>query len=105
MPFVPLQMTFYVHLPNFPEWAIPMTKIIPKARIDDGWDMTKVTFDGRCRHWWKKIGETDWQLKVEVTVRARIELDSGPLTLPTYLDLDMVILNERVWEELNPNKS
>jgi hypothetical protein len=102
--FHPVQMTFVVDLPKFPEWAIPFTKIIPKAYMDDGFDPEVIesdTLNTFCRHFWKNIGEDHWQIYVELLVIARLD----GVYLPIYTDVDLVIMNERVWEEINSNKS
>jgi len=96
-------MIFNVNLPNFPEWAIPFTKIIPKVHMEDGYnpeDYNGLELVTNCRHMWKYIDGFNWQIRVEVTAYVRV---SGAY-IPLFLDVDLVIINDRVWEELNSNK-
>lgn len=97
--FVPKTMKFLVDLPNFPEWAIPFTKIIPKCRVDDPYLNEGLTL--QCKHFWKYISENHWQIYVEINAIGQI----GGDYFPVYLDVDLVIINERVWEEINSNKN
>lgn len=101
--FTPSVMVFTVDLPNFPEWAISFTKIIPKAYLDDGYnieDFTGTNLITTCRHWWRCIADNHWELRVEVRATAKL----NNVYIPIYLDIDLVVINERVWEELNANK-
>lgn len=103
--FVPIQMTYFVDLPHFPDWAVPMTKLITKVYTDDGWDTSKVGWGGNTRHWWNKVAENHWQIRVELYASVSYTLNGVGIILPTYVDVDLVIVNERVWHEVNPNKS
>ena len=95
---------FNVSLSNFPEWAIPFTKIIPKVHMEDGFNPE--AYNGlqlvtNCRHLWQYIDGINWKLRVEITAYVLV---SG-VYLPLFLDVDLVIINERVWEEINSNKA
>jgi hypothetical protein len=105
--FEPTIMIFTVDLPNFPEWSIPFTKIIPKAYMDDVYDITTLTSDTLvtyCRHFWNQVGKNHWQIRVELQVVATQVIDFQHSFLPIYVDVDIVINNERVWEEMNSDK-
>lgn len=104
--FSPVKMVFTVDLVDFPEWAIPFTKIIPKVHLEDTYDVQEIADSGgnnfvtNCRHLWKMIDENHWQIYVELTARA---IKDG-VYLPTFVDVDLVIFNENVFEEINSNK-
>lgn len=103
--FIPLQMTFFVSLPNFPEWAIPMTKLICRCYVDDGWDTSQVSWNTNFRYWWNKVDDKNWEIRAELYVQATMIIADVGTVIPGYVDIDLVIMNERVWDELNPNKS
>jgi len=98
-------LIFNVNIPNFPEWCIPFTKIIPKVHMEDGFnpeDYNGLQLVTNCRHMWKYIDGINWQIRVEITSFVRI---SYPYNyIPLFLDVDLVIINDRVWEEINSSK-
>jgi hypothetical protein len=106
-------MVFYVQLPGFPEWAIPMTKVVPMFSTEDGYDLSTVTWNCYCTHLWHVIessGEAPnaVELRVDVEVSATIPNSADPAkptSIPVYLDLDLVFLDQRVAQEINTNKS
>jgi len=101
--FTPYSMSFIVDLPNFPEWAIPCTKLIPRVYSEDGYDLTNLTtneISTYFKYWWKYVDANHWQ--IYVTMQMLISI--GGNYIPTFVDVDLVILNEQVWEENNPDK-
>jgi hypothetical protein len=101
--FHPYVMVFTVDLPNFPEWAIPFVKLIPKVYFEDGHTFDEIGTGNVTTYFksvWHLIGENHWQIRVETQILARLDYEY----IPVYLDVDLVILNERVWEEMNSNK-
>ena len=112
--FIPYIMDFTVQIPNFPEWAIPMTKVIPRCYIDDGYDISNISFIVQCQHVWivsqnqDKLGNS---LNPTVLLQVRIyasatDLSQSPnVIIPTYIDVDLVFFNERTYTEINTNKS
>jgi hypothetical protein len=102
-----------VPLPNFPEWAIPMTKIIPMVSTDDGYDLTQVTWTCFCRHMWNVVPNTDTtkpssvSLTIEIQSSATVPTQGSttPTAIPVYVDIDLFIFNERVAIQVAPNKS
>jgi hypothetical protein len=103
-------MTFFVNLPNFPEWAIPMTKIIPKAYTDDAFMDSTISWNLSCRHLWQVTPNSNSSLPSQVTLRCDIEasgsIGSGESLqqVPVYIDIDLVFFNERTGKEVNTNK-
>jgi len=106
-------MVFYVHLPGFPEWAIPMTKVVPVVYTEDGYDLTKVTWNVYCYHTWHITPSNNStvpnavELRVDMSAQATIPSASdpnNPQSIPVYVDIDLVFFNERVSEEINTNK-
>ena len=99
-------MIFYIDMPNFPDWAIPFIKLTPKAYTDDGYDVTSYTTSELrtyFQHFWRYIGENQW--KIWCSINARIlTFNPTPHYVPFYIDLDLVIFNERVWEVINSYK-
>lgn len=98
--FAPVLMTYFANLPNFPEWAIPMTKIIPRVYIDDAYDISTVTFSVSCRHYWLVKGNS---ITLKVIVFA-LSSATNFGQIPTYLDMDLVFFNELVTRTINLNK-
>lgn len=115
-PFNPVSMLFEVNLPNFPEWAIPMTKVIPRVYLDDGYDITTVSISVQCQHFWHVTPSQDnlgnplvpnVTLRVLFHAHAQQTLPVPPffLELPIYVDIDLVFINERDWKEINNSKT
>jgi len=100
-------MGFIVPFKNFPEWAIPFVKVIPKIKLTSGYTLSSVTSNIGCRHWWYLNTNDDktesYFLYVEVNCITTQQ--DGKLLIPSYVDLDLVIQNEQIFEELNPFKS
>jgi hypothetical protein len=106
-------VVLFVSLPNYPEWAIPMSKIIPMAYTEDGFDANQITGNINCQHFWQVLPNVDNQgnsLPNTVNLRIVITLvedgDNNPIiNIPCYVDLNLVFINENIWTEINPNKS
>lgn len=104
--WLPRTLEFAVHLTNFPEWAIPMTKLVPVISLDDAWDKSQVTITTRFQYWWRKIDDTTWDLYGQLFVAATIEGHTSPGQLISlYTDLDLVVINENIWQEVDTTKS
>ena len=112
-PFIPYTMVFTVQLPNLPEWAIPMIKVIPRCYIDDGYDVNSVNFQVQCQHMWTVSSNQDSfgnSLNPTVTLQVLIYASATNLAvspnviIPTYIDVDLVFFNERAYQEINTNK-
>ena len=112
-PFIPYTMVFTVTLPNLPEWAIPMIKVIPRCYIDDGFDIGSVNFEVQCQHMWTVSSNQDSfgnSLNPTVTLQVLIYASATNLAvspnviIPTYIDVDLVFFNERAYQEINTNK-
>lgn len=107
-PFIPYTMVFTVQLPNLPEWAIPMIKVIPRCYIDDGYPVQDVTFNLQCQHIWTVSPNQDSlgnSLNPTVILQIMI-FASATITqaIATYIDVDLVFMNERAYNEINTNK-
>lgn len=105
-------MTFFISLPNFPEWAIPMTKVIPIAYTEDGYNLSTVTWTVQCQHLWRIKPSTNpnnpnvVELRIDCTATATIPGPTGkPQYIPCYVDIDMIFYNDRVAQQVNPKKS
>lgn len=112
-------LTLQVNLADYPEWAIPMSKIIPKFNVDDGWDITNpnFVFSATCTYFWKQIDKVNFQLQIFLTGQAQIlpsegieqgKLGAGggglTIEVPLFLNLDLVFFNENIWQVINSNK-
>jgi hypothetical protein len=107
-------MILTINLPNFPEWAIPMTKVIPMTYVDDGYDLSTVTWKISCRHLWHVVPNSDINLLPTISLTIDIESsatvpgateDVAPISIPTYVDINLQFLNKRLVQEVNANKS
>lgn len=107
-------MVFYMKLPNFQEWAIPMTKVVPMVYTEDGYDLSTVTWTVHCQHMWHITPSNN--PAVGNAVELRVDMDASatipnpadannPLSIPVYVDIDLVFFNERVAKEINVNKT
>lgn len=104
--FLPTTLIFLVHLTNFPEWAIPMTKVVPVFSVGDAWNKSQITFTGTFRYWWKKIDDLTWDIYVELYANASLPGHTSPPSLiPLFMDIDLVIVNEHIWEEVDTDKT
>jgi hypothetical protein len=93
-------MTCYVQLPNFPEWAIPMMRVIPKAYTEDGYNSPAVIWKVQCRHLWQL---SQGQIVLKIDLDASATLDG--IAIPVYIDIDLVFFNERTGNQINTNKT
>src|ERR1700690_3619674 len=106
-------MVFYVQLPNFPEWAIPMTKVVPMVYTEDAYDPHTITWSVYCYHLWRIIPSTNGngnavELRVDMTASATVPNLSDPAhptQIPVYVDIDLVFFNERQAQEIHTNIS
>jgi len=96
----PKNLKFTVDLVDFKEENIQFTKLIPKAYTEDGYNIDECDYETTCKHWWKYVADNHWQICVDIFCRAKY----NNVYIPFYVDVDLVILNEHVWEEINPNK-
>lgn len=103
-------MTCFVNLPNFPEWAIPMTKVIPKAYTEDAFMGQAITWNVHCRHLWQITSNIHSSLPSQVTLRldieasASISINGTVSSIPAYVDIDLVFFNLRTGNQINSNK-
>lgn len=103
-------MGFLVTFNNFPEWAIPFTKLIPKITLPKGTDINADGVMVGCRHWWfsddKNDSTSSMNMYVEINCYVTTTDNQGDILIePSSVDLDLVVLNEQIYEELNPFKS
>ena len=104
-------MTCLVNLPGFPEWAIPMTKVVPKAYTEDAFMSGTVTWNVYCRHLWQVIPSGNPAIPSQIILRLDIEASAtipgegnNPVSIPVYVDIDLVFFNERTGNQINSNK-
>lgn len=84
-------MIFTVDLPNFPDWAVPMANITAVVKILSGYDINAGTISPDFSYTWKKIDNEHYQVEVDISVFTSFDGEE----IPVYLDLDIVIVNER----------
>lgn len=98
-PSEPVASNFEITFEDFPDWAVPMSHVMPVIYRSDekvGEDINLLLYD--FQYWWRKIG-TFYQLQCYCLVFA-IE---GFFFDTVFLDISVHILNERII--LNPNKN
>lgn len=104
--FFPSTLIFIVHLKNFPQWAIPMTRIVPVFNVDDAWNVKEINFTSRFQYWWRKIDDTTWDIYIQLFGEAFIDGHSSPPDLiPLYLNVDLVIVNEHIYQEVDTTRT
>jgi len=84
-------MIFTIDLPNFPDWAVPMVKIIPVLRILNGYNIADGIISPDFSYVWKRLDDAHYQLTIDIGVFTSFGGDE----IPVYLDLDLVIVNQR----------
>ena len=93
-------MHFSFILNNFPDWAVPMTRIVPVFKIPDAYDFEELDFFSDYFFVWEKISDNTYELNVDVEGEA--EKEGNPIALT--LDLDLVFVNERNYYNTQSNK-
>ena len=82
-------------LENFPEWAIPFTKVIMKTRLEDDYDEDKLYFHNWIKTKWNKIDATSYDLIIEYSASVLLEMPDESLEyIPIYTTIDLYFLNE-----------
>jgi hypothetical protein len=107
-------MIFFLTLTGYPEWTIPMMKLIPMLYTEDSYDASSATWSVECHHTWHIIpndnptGPNTIELRVEVYASATKPNPASPTEptpIPIYIDFNLVYFNERVAQEINPSKT
>ena len=75
---------------NYPDWAIPMAKIIPIFHLPIGHDIDTVYISPDFSFIWKQIKDS-YELIIDISV---FTLFNGN-PVPIYLDMDIIIVNQR----------
>lgn len=84
---------FEIILQNFPDWAIPMTRVVPVIYQTDDKDITTANLFYDFQYWWEKINENDYKLQFYVYVIATGEDFVNEIVL---MDLNLYIINEQL---------
>lgn len=94
--FAPGQFEFT--LSNFPDWAVPMSRVIPVYSTETGVNIDGsdpvLSFNFQFNYWFKRVSENNYILKVNVT---GIFQDFNLNNFPLFVDLNLYILNEYVY--------
>lgn len=88
-------MNFNILLENFPDWAVPLSRVVPIFRTEDGYNLDELDFGFQFNYWFQKIDNLNYLLKI--FVNASLE-DQDDNTLPIFVDINLHILNERNYE-------
>lgn len=97
---------FSVSLPKYPEWAVPMTKIIPMFYTTDGFNPSLLQGKIQCQHIWNVIPNFDnLGNQISSAISLTITIIVTSVTIPCYMDLNLVFINENIWSEILANKS
>lgn len=88
-------MVFEIDLPNFPDWAVAMARVVPVLRVPSAYSQFDVSINDFTYYLWVKVADLHHKLYVDVSVSATyIDEHSDTQQVPIYLDLDIVIVNE-----------
>lgn len=92
---------YEIVLENFPDWAIPMTRVVPVLSQPDDKDITNANLFYDFQYWWEKIGSDRYKLQFYVQI---IVIDDDLQPEFAFLDLDLYITNEQLISNTNKNK-
>lgn len=96
-------MTFEVDLIGFPDWAIPMCRVVPIFSSESGVDIDSqgLTLSTQFNYWFKKVDNANYILKVFVS--GSLE-DNDDNKFPLFVDIDLYILNQRLYDPIQKNR-
>jgi hypothetical protein len=77
---------------NFPDWLIPMIKIVPQFYTDDLHNLldSSVNFYYDFNYFWQKIDNLNYKLYLYVNGQATVEY----INIPLYVDVSCWIIND-----------
>jgi len=89
---------YEILLKNFPDWAVPMTRLFPILTTSEAFDINDPTnnFISSFVYGFKKENDNDYILKINI-IGLLIQSESPFATLPLFLDLNLQLINERVY--------
>jgi hypothetical protein len=76
---------------DFPDWIIPMVKVIPQFYTDDDHDLSVANFYYDFNYIWEKVDSNNYRLYIEVSGSAS---DPDYQSIPLYVDLSLWIMND-----------
>ena len=88
-------------LENFPEWAIPFVNIKIYVYSNTGVNYEVLTFSSHNTINWKYIAENTYEIQMPRYVLLR---DATNQYYDVYCDISLIVLNERVFNELSNTK-
>jgi hypothetical protein len=95
-------MTFEYLLENFPEWAIPMTKVMPVFYTENAYNLDDCTFSVTWNYLWEIVDEINVKLHVHfdlIDFHMHNEEETR-IILPLFLDLKLYFVNRNQYNEL-----
>lgn len=94
-------MTFETLFENFPEWAIPMTKVIPIFYTENGYNLDDCLFSATWNYIWEIIDSQHVKLHIhfDYIYFTKVE-ESTTIYPPLYLDLKLYFVNRNHYNEL-----
>lgn len=84
-------ITFEYTFTNFPDWAIPMARIVPVFYFDDSYSIDDVVVSSDYHYSWTKIEDTHYVLTGYILIAAIFDSE----LIPVYLDMNVVIVNDK----------
>ena len=98
-------MTFLIHLVDFPEKFIPWVRLTPVFYVDDAFNPETVNFTVQeFRYFFKKINDTNFDIYVDISAFATQVVNGDSVNPPLFLDFDMTIINEQIYQEVTSNR-
>lgn len=96
---------FEVLLKDFPDWAVPMTKVIPLFYTTSGnnIDDDNVNLNYNFDYWFQKMDNQHYLLKIYLSGVLQRTTETLE-TLPLFVDLKLYILNERIYDNPQHNR-
>jgi len=88
--------SYQVDLPNFPDWAVPMTRVVPILTVSSAFDKYSPSTRVEIYNSWKKVDATTYVLTIDIFAVSNYFDENDVLqNAPMKIDIDLVIVNER----------
>ncbi len=87
---------YQVELPGFPDWAVPMTRIVPIVQVSAAYTAFNPVVSSEIFCKWKKVDNSTYLLTIYLEATATYTIvEDDTLNAPMIIDIEMIIVNER----------
>ena len=93
-------MKFEYLLEDFPEWAIPMTEVVPIFYTENAYTLDDGTLTVMWDYRWEIVDNTNVKIHIDITVARFTDVVDSAIFLPLYMDLKLYFVNRNQYNEI-----